>query len=69
VQRVQPVEHLLQQAPVGHPASRRDRPYVDQALMDKVVEQDAEHAEGEPDGRGQFGHGGGDAAQGKAMCG
>ena len=62
-QCMQSVEHLLEQVLVGHPSSRCHGPHLDQALLDEIVEQNAYHAQREPDGRGQVGYGDGVTAQ------
>ena len=58
----QPREDLAQQVLVGHASARRCH-HLDQVLLQQVIEQDADHANRQPDDRGELRHADGDAAQ------
>ena len=58
------LEDPAEQVLVGdHPAARRRLHDLDQVLVEKVAEQDADHANRQADDRGDFGHAHRDAAQ------
>jgi hypothetical protein len=60
---LQSLEYLAQQALVGHHSSRRRRHYLDQVLLEEVIEQDTDHAKLKVDDRADLRHADGDAAQ------
>jgi enoyl-CoA hydratase/carnithine racemase len=64
LQRPEALKDPAEQALVGdHPAARRGLHHLDQVLVEKVAEQHPDHAEREPDQRGDLGHADRDAAE------